>query len=649
MEPKRFDPPSSSRSIPIIIGLALCFVANGCSILKPAGDEIGDGLLSEDGWDPFADQSRSRRDRGGADHAGEALAVDDDFVKGAGVGEIANSISRKPSGAVGSVGSVEGVEEAFKNGDYRKALAEARSLRAKSSAGSTDRDVADFVAAACKYYLGEFHEAQPILDAHVKSFPNSRHRESALYYQASNHVRLRQWKIGADLLDNYIASYPESLLLEFAMFDRATCHSELGEGSEAVKLIEKLERDFIYSKVRDRALVLKGDVLQESGDLAGAQAAYLRARTAAKELKHSELDARCLANLVAVTAARGQNETAVNYYESFFESYRSSPYATKAARGGLVAMKARGGLDSGLENMERVLQGMPQNIDASIMNETLVEYAKFYREKHGPEKLLRQLGNLSSSTQGSARLKEQLVIARLEALETYFPQNVAEIRVFYKEMRAKFKPRDLSATNVLKIADYIAEQNPEESIEWYDNALSRGGSLHRARATLGLAKAQARSGKEREAEGGFRKVLETFGSPELAEEATLGIARIARKQKDWNASAHYWTSYLDHQEWDIAREEARGGLEEAKGKGAVGKAPASKRTTPVKVVSADPVSKGLATAESQAASGNKNSAYDTLEGLLKRFGGAKSLPAIAKKPLSKARIMHEELGLELGR
>ncbi|MFT4550934.1 MAG: hypothetical protein ACI9MB_004915, partial [Verrucomicrobiales bacterium] len=70
---------------------------------------------------------------------------------------------------------------------------------------------------------------------------------------------------------------------------------------------------------------------------------------------------------------------------------------------------------------------------------------------------------------------------------------------------------------------------------------------------------------------------------------------------------------------------------------------------PVKVVSADPVSKGLATAESQAASGNKNSAYDTLEGLLKRFGGAKSLPAIAKKPLSKARIMHEELGLELGR
>ena len=630
-----------SRSSIIILGLALSFVASGCGVLKNNGDDIGDGYLSAGGWDPF--DGEPRRQKKSEDPEDYFVDNDDAPVPAeAPLGEIAVDRESKSSAA-------KRLEAQFKKGDYDKALASAKQLRSKSKPGSSDRDLADFVIGASQYYNGDFTAAQATLDAHVSNFPNSRQRESALYYQASNHVRLRQWRVGASLLDNFISSYPESLLLEFALFDRATCHDGLGEYSSAISMINRFQREYIYSKIRDRALALKGDAQKEKGDLAGAQASYQAGREAADELKHPDIEARCLANLTTVAAKRGQNSTAVKYYKAFFKNYAKSSYATEAALGGLPALKATGDLDSGLKNLERVLQQMPQRTDASVFNRMLTEYSKFYREKNGADELLQQLGNMSSDSKGSARFKEQLIVARLEALETYFPNNDAEIRVFYKEIRSRFKPSELSATNVLKIADYIAETKPADAVPWYQNALSRGSSIHQARATLGLAKAEAMLGKSNEAEKGFRKVLETFGSPELAEEATVGMARIASKKKDWSASAYYWGNYLDQKTWTTASAEARAGLDEAKSRGGVAKAPTPTRTMPVKAQPQDPVSKEFAKAESLLNAGKKEAAYATLETMIQRYGDSKNLPKAASTALSKASIMREDLGIELGK
>jgi outer membrane protein assembly factor BamD (BamD/ComL family) len=560
--------------------------------------------------------------------------------------------SIRPQPAIGAAESqaAELVEALFKKGDYRLALAEAKKLRSGSGAGSADRDVADFVAGACNYYLGRFQEAQPLLDSHVKQFGGSRHRESALYYQASNRVRLLQWRVAGGMLDRYISAYPESLLLEFALFDRATCHSGLGEGDRCLQVLERLERQFIYSKIRDRALALKGDVLKDAGDLAGAQASYLKAQEAAEELKHPELDARCLANLTAVAAARGQNDLAIKYYNTFFAKYPTSRYASKAALGGMPALLATGDGDSGLEKLERLMQAMPESTEASVIKDTLVEYSRYYREQNGSDQLLRRLGDLSSTPEGSQRLKEQLLIARLEALETYFPDRVAEIRVYYRQMRDRFKPSDLSAANVLKMADYIAEDDPAGAITWYQNALARGGTRHRASATLGLAKANAANGDDRAAETGFRSVLETFGSPELAEEATLGLARIAGRNTDWNASAQFWSSYLDHSDWNLAKEEARDALALARSQG--GRAKLQAPSSPVPDRTADsnnPLAQELAKAESLAAAGKKVDAYDSLDRMLRRIGPVEKLPKTSAVQVRKAQMMHEDLGIELGR
>ena len=641
---KRSDQYIVHRGAVVILGLATGFVATGCGVLKPGGDEIGDGFMTEGGWDPFADERAVASELDDTDRT----ALDRDPFPGEPELAPADPAIR-PVASTPSSSDSKAIEDLFAKADYQKALAGARALRSKSAPGSADRDVADFVAGASLYYLGDFQEAQGLIDSHVENFPTSRHRESALYYQGSNRVRLRQWRVGAAHLDRFIATYPESLLLEFALFDRATCHHGLGESQECIQLVDQLQREYIYSKIRDRSLALKGDAQREAGDLAGAQLSYQRAREAARELKHPKLEARCLAHLISVSAERGQSETAVASYHSFFQQFADSQYSTEAALGGLPALQATGDLAAGLERLEQVMQEMPQKTDASVFHETLLAFSKYYRDLHDPEKLLRKLGDMSSAPEGSDRFKEQLIIARLEALETYFPENEAEIRVFYNEMRARFEPSDLSTANVIKLADHIAPKDPEEAISWYESALARGSSLHGARATLGLAKAQAAAGRSSEAQKGFKEVLETFGSPELAEEATIGIARIARTTEDWNLSAYYWENYLNHRDWDLAREEARNGLAEAKSHGGVARAPASPHIVPVKKAPGDPVTRELSKAETLAAAGKKEAAYSELEKLIQRHGSTPGLPQDAAKSLSLAKVMHEDLGIELGK
>lgn len=224
--------------------MTLCIVVGGCGAFKRGGDEIGDGFLTEGGWDPFANRGRTLEPDWALDEP-----LDPELVEPVPDGRSAAEpiVVVEPRQASGTANRLE---DLFKRGDYRVALSEAEKLRASSASGSADRDVADFVAGASNYYLGRFRDAQSFLDSHVKNFPRSRHRESALYYQASNRVRLLQWRVAGGMLDRYIASYPESLLLEFALFDRATCHFGLGEREACLKVVGRLERQFIYSKIR---------------------------------------------------------------------------------------------------------------------------------------------------------------------------------------------------------------------------------------------------------------------------------------------------------------------------------------------------------------------------------------------------------------
>ena len=556
------------------------------------------------------------------------------------------------------------LEGKFKSGDYPDTLRSARELAASAEPASEEQDAALFMEGASLYYLGRHEQAQAPLDRHRREFPTSRYAESAQYYSGSNLVKQMRWRAGGQALGEFLNQFPESLLVEFALYDRATAHYALGEYDQCIAIATRIENEFLYSKIRDRAAILRGDVLRKRGELAQSEAAFLSAKNAAESAGHPKVAARALRNLIEVSAGQGRWADSVTYYETFFQKYTTSSQAPAAALAGIEALKEQGKLETGFDRLEEVLVAMPEGTNARSLNKALRTYAIYYRERHGPEELLKRLGNLSSSGRGSSTLREQLIVARLEVLEAYFPERTAEIRVFYDEIRYRFERSQLSTPTVLKIANYMAKTDLQGAAIWYRELLSRPGSQLKDEATLGLAQvlaASSNSQKLAEAASLFRKVLEAYGSPGLEEEAVLGMARVAVKREHWAGAKAFWKRYLSDPNWSLARDEAEQGLQVAGQKApksappVVVPSPTPTPAAPMRVPNApepaggDPkVLQQLRQAERMVGSGMKAQAYEVLKSLLERGEAMPSPDPGTASALRRARILKENLQLELG-
>ncbi len=547
------------------------------------------------------------------------------------------------------------LEKFFREGNYAEAVEMAEDLRELSEEASEERDVADFIYGVSLYYLGRHDEAQPVLEAHGKTFPQSRHRESSLYYRGSNLVKRQRYREASQVLDAFLAVFRESMLMEYALYDRAVCHYELGEFDKALETVERIEKEFVYSKIRDRALAMKGDVLLEGRNFNRAEVAYVEAAESAKNFNHPKTMARSVAGLIAVASERKDWKSSAEYYDTFFTHFSKSPEAVSAARAGLPAMNATGRLAEGLMNLENSLLLLPPSAKASTMNAALKEYAKYYRDEHGPEKLLRNFDNMSGRTKGSKRLREQIVIARLEVLEDNFPERTAEIGVFYEEIRKHFDRNDLSPETMVKLGRHVAKSNSEEGIEILENVLMRPGSQFKDVATLELAKIFAQSPEtdvQHLAIVNFKKVLDSYGRPELAEEATLGLARLYTRQQDWANAFYYWKAYDANPEWTLAKAEAAQQMEIAQAK--AGPLPAvPEKTQPVIVVDVpEPVKSrfdiAFNSANSKVEEGDKREAFEELTELIEQADKLENLTKADERVLRRANILHQDLAVELG-
>jgi len=549
------------------------------------------------------------------------------------------------------------LEEYFRQGDYAQAREMAEDLRSLSEAGTEDRDVAEFILGVSQYHLGRNEEAEEILEAHAKAFPESRHRESARFYRGSNLARLHRWRVAAGALDAFLAEYPESVLAEYALLERAECQLALGEPERALEGCETLERQFVYSRIRDRAMAMKGEILEKRGEHQKAGAAYAKAAEIARKLDHPRALATSLAGLIRVTAAEGDYASSARHYGTFFENFAKSPEAVEAALAGLPAMREQGKLEAGLDGLEAAILGMDPGTPAGEMRKALRGYAEYYGEGNGPEKLLRKFDDLSSRTGDKKRLHEQVVVARLEALETHFQERAAEIRVFYGEILAHFNRDDLSAETLVKLGRHASLSDLAEAEDILESALARGDNGSKDTATLELAKVRAAMpdpAKQHLAIVGFRKVLDVYGKPELAEQATLGLARLHTRREDWANALVFWKAYTRRPEWSAARDEAEKQLALVEAKAGSGPerpaAPAVAETSPPSAKARGVFERGYFRASAQAETGNRRGAYETLNSLLGDVGEeeAKSLKGAEKRAYRQATSLHQDLGVELG-
>jgi tetratricopeptide (TPR) repeat protein len=455
--------------------------------------------------------------------------------------------------------AIKHLEETFQSKDYAGAVAEVRSLIAGLAEGSPDLDMAMFIEGVSLYYTGRHEEAQLPLNRHLVDFPLSSHARSAHYFAGSNLLKQSCWRAAGNVLDEFIHTHPESVLMAYALYDRATVHLALNEYQACFSQAERIEANFGDSALVDRAGLLKGEVLKRTGKMAQSEGAFIIAKNAAQRAGHVKVAAYALRKLIEVSGQQGRWTDSAAYYDTFFLNYSTSSQALTAAAAGLPTLSKLNRTMVGLNRLEDMIiaiskETIPRSLDAALR-----VHGRYFSEMHGPEELLKRYRDLSMLTRENEQLREALIVARLEVLETYFTGRDAEIDVFYDEIRCRFERENLSTFMVMKVARHVAEYDPGEGVLWLSELIERPGVQGKDEAIVALAQIRATSGDPGQmnlAKDGFQSFLREYGSPKLEETVIAELARVSEQLEDWECVRDCWRNYLSRPEWTMARGEA---------------------------------------------------------------------------------------------
>ncbi|MBK1882498.1 tetratricopeptide repeat protein [Luteolibacter pohnpeiensis] len=140
----------------------------------------------------------------------------------------------------------------FDQGDYTACIELVPPLIQSLPADGERMDFCTHVLGASYYYKGNYDLAEPILDEHVKKYPQSRYARPTRFLQAVTAAALREWQRAGGLLDSFVKAYPDfsaNPLLPFALYERAVVHHAEREDQAALAALEKIGRDYPQSNV----------------------------------------------------------------------------------------------------------------------------------------------------------------------------------------------------------------------------------------------------------------------------------------------------------------------------------------------------------------------------------------------------------------
>ena len=176
-------------------------------------------------------------------------------------------------------------------------------------------------------------------------------------------------------------------------------------------------------------------------------------------------------------------------------------------------------------------------------------------------KLLQRLDDFPAPKPLPRGLAGWLLVARIETLETLGSTSHSNrIEGLYRELSA-FDSQQLANYPLVKLARWLNSRGETAAaVKRYDAVLARPpeqGYADYALLDLGLMEAASESAADRQrALERLETVLEGYQTPELAEAATLGIARLHMQAGQWEEAFPRWSEYLSHRNWTSARAEA---------------------------------------------------------------------------------------------
>jgi tetratricopeptide (TPR) repeat protein len=458
----------------------------------------------------------------------------------------------------------------FYDGEYEQCIEIAEPMLDKLQPGTPEHDMCLHVLGGSYFFTARFEEAQPLLDEHVKQYPESRFAMAAAYFQASNLYRLGNWNKAGELLDAFIAKYPDSddnEYLPLALFDRANCYSSLEQAEPALQIISRLVLEFPNASILDQAYILRGNIeqlLNENPER--AEQAYLAALDTAVKLNHKNIAGEAIfwiINLIGQPESDRLKE-AVPFADRFWSEFaEGSPFRSSIAISQFPALAEADRTDDGLDRLRQMIVEYTRADQTAVLEELIPSYTDAYLTKHTPEQLKDHFFDFPdirpTDTAARALLRVSVIgvfekVARESEDEKEKRSATALVKVLFQQLKTDFDLKQLSTSILVQLGDFLRLKTatPREAIPYYDAVLAREEAEFRFRALLGRAKAYADSSAPEDID----KALADFGTVyaesddnKQDEEALYRIVELLVAKGDYAEAGKQALEYLDERDF----------------------------------------------------------------------------------------------------
>jgi len=129
----------------------------------------------------------------------------------------------------------------FVSREYRDAIAAYNSAR---SAGSTEKDYADFQKALCLGFLSREGEKRQALNTLIGAYPNSTLKDDALFELGNSYVQEGQEERAIESYDRLIREYRMSSLVPSSMMRKALVYYNSGQSREALEVFREVAANY---------------------------------------------------------------------------------------------------------------------------------------------------------------------------------------------------------------------------------------------------------------------------------------------------------------------------------------------------------------------------------------------------------------------
>lgn len=458
------------------------------------------------------------------------------------------------------------VEVVFLRGEYQEAYDIATDVREGMEAGSSIRDIPDFITGASAFHLDRIAEAELELDAYRENYPEGERREPVEFYAGLTKVRLQNWPAAAEILNGFLETYPNSGMTPSALYQCAMSEFMIDELEAALAKVERVLTEFPDHDVAASTWNLKGDIfVSQELTFEEVEVCYLNGKRIADEKgDEPETAAYALWQLEIHSASLELWDRAIAFEAEFQEKHPESDYRFDFLAASLPTLVHAGRTGEALTRLRAAAWEFGDQPESSVLSEMFGTYFEFLKDNFETPAVIAELEEQRLKDDVPPALAGWLAVARIEMVEATAEEDqlANEVAVEFYKLQAKFDPAQQANFVIVQLARWLAreQRKPDEAKPLYDFILeNRPDTVNYDYALLDTAEIQAQSDDPAEREQAlakFKRVITEIPNEELRELAVLGTARLYAKEKKFAEAQPFWEQYLDDRSWVVSRPEA---------------------------------------------------------------------------------------------